>query len=130
MPDTALKIWVGIPDGSRMEVWLESTSSQWGGGGGLVVSHQDGTQTVSEWRHEQLHPGPVAVELKTGKGYTARVRVGFTGDTPVSVTIMARIVKPGGLVFGSEYAYVVSGRRNDVARSTIIAVVKRPGGSS
>lgn len=130
MPDTALKIWVGIPVGSRLEVWIESTSTQWGSDAHLVVSHPGGTQDEQDWSHDELHPGPRTLVLEGGNGYTVGVRVSFKGNVPSSATIRARVVKADNSVYGSSYAYTVSGTALDVARSSIIAVTRQSGGSS
>jgi hypothetical protein len=129
MPDTALKIWVGIPAGSRLEVSIESASTQWGSDAHLVIAHPGGTQDEQDWSHDELHPGPRTLVLEGGNGYTVGVRVSFTGSVPVNATIRARVVKPDGSVYGSAYAYTVSGTAIEVARSSIIAVTKRSGGS-
>jgi len=130
MPDTALKIWTGIPAGSRLEAWIESASTQWGSDAHLVISHPGGTQDEQDWKHDELHPGPRTLVLQAGNGYTVGVRVSFTGSVPANATIRARVVKPDSSVYGSEYAYTVSGKAVEVARSSIIAVTKQSGGSS
>ena len=125
MPDTALKIWSAVPDGSTLEVSLTSAAGSWAGGARLIVSEPDGSSSEEIWSHAELNPGPKESALETPNGYTVRVRVGFAGSEPVQVAIVARIVKGDGSQFGSGYSFPVSGSSSDVKRATIIAVTKK-----
>ncbi len=130
MSDTALKIWINVPDESRLEVSLDSEADSWSGNARLVTSPQSGSQQQVQWSHAQLHSGPKRHPLASGRGYTVRVRVAFTGEEAATVTMRSRIVKSNGTTYGAPWAYRVRGTNGEVQRATVIAVTKKPGGGS
>ena len=116
----SLKIWNQIPVGSKLELWVEEDGDPFVSSARLV----DEKSNELSWAHADLCPTPNPKKLNAGKSWTIRVRVGFTG-AQASATINCRIVKPNGAVYGSAYAYTVTGKREDVVRAQIIAVVKK-----
>ncbi len=126
MSDTALKIWTNIPDGSTLEVWLDSESDTWAGSARLLTSRPTGSQQQEQWSHSQLSPGPKRKKLVAGRGYTVRLTVAFAGADPATVTMRSRVVKADGSTFGAPWGYRVRGKAGRVDRATVIAVPKPP----
>ena len=113
---SAYKLWTKVPNGSRLEVSLDSEDEEFVGGARLV----DDQGVEEPWTHEQLHPGPMPRKLSVPRVYTVRVRVAFTGKETATVEIKARIVKQDGANHGDPYSYTVSGKNEDIERATIV----------
>lgn len=117
---SSLHAWQNVPDGSKLELRLES-DGDFVGGARLVTD----TGAEEQWSHTDLNPGPKRKTLKSPRDYVVRVRVAFVKPDVVSVTIIARIVKPDGNTHGTTYRHTVSGKREKVRRATIIVKTKK-----
>lgn len=118
---SAIKIWSKVPDRSTLEIQLESNDENWVGGARLV--DDEGNEEL--WTHAQLHPGPMIRELRVPHLYTVRLRVGFLASEPSSVDMHALILKPDGTVHAGPWSHTVAGKKDDIARaSLVIATLK------
>jgi len=124
----SLKIWLRVPDRSRLELSVTGPPD-----GGFVSGArllEDDDQNVSEkmLEHNDISPGPLPVALEKGFTYTIRVRVAELTPDPITVAIDARIIKPNGDPFGKDYSFSVTGKNgDDPQRATIIAVTEKAG---
>jgi hypothetical protein len=112
-----LKIWNRVPDGSVLEVWVESDEEAPLSAGARLLDDQG---EELEWKDPDLRPGPATHVLEKPKSYVVRLRVFFAGEG--EGVIRARIVKPDESIHGDPYSYLVTGNAGDVVRATIVVV--------
>ena len=112
---SSIQAWQNVPDGSTLELSLES-DGDFVGGARCVLD----TGGEEQWAHGQLIPGPKKKKLTAPRDYSIRVRVGFVTSETVSVTIVARVVQPGGSQHSVTYRHTVKGKRDQAKRATII----------
>ena len=113
---SSIQIWGKVPDGSKLELSVETTTGKCVSGARL--RENDGTE--EQWVDSQLNPGPKRKTLRSPRNYVVTVRVMFTGADQSAATISASITKPDGTTHSDPFNYEISGSKGDVERATIL----------
>ena len=121
-----IKLWQTVPDGSHLELWVEPEEDSGDHPWSSRARALDDQGTEEIFDDSELTPGPAELPLSTPRIYDVRLRVVMGGDG--EGTIRARIVKPGGSVFGSEFACPFEGGAGDVHRASIGVKTLQGGG--
>ena len=115
-----LKIWMRVPDGSRLEMWVDPLAHgeeyPWASSA-RIVDGQGNERTVSDG---ELTPGKATEPIQRPEVYAVRFAAGLTGTA--NGMFHARILRPDGEVFGDEFTMPIVGGNGDVARATISVV--------
>lgn len=114
---TNLKIWMRVPDGSTLEMWvdpLEHGEEYPWASSARIVDGQGNERQVSDG---ELTPGKATEPIQRPKVYAVRFAAGLTGAA--DGTFHARILRPDGAVFGQEFTMPITGVNGDVVRATI-----------
>jgi hypothetical protein len=121
----SLKMWFGVPDGSKLAVAVTADEDVPFASGARLIEDEDGDATEVSWSQSDISPGPKSVNIRAGRSYSVRVRVGHLSPSPSDVLIAAQVVLPNGEHYGTDYEFVVTGQRgDDPRRATIIAVAE------
>ena len=121
----SLKIWLRVPDKSRLELALTAPAGAAFVSGARLLEDDGTNVSETEWKHGEISPGPRTLTIGKGFSYTIRVRVAELTPTPTTVSIAACIIKPDGRHYGQDYQFPVTGKNgDDPQRATIIAVAQ------
>jgi len=121
--DSNLRIWLRVPDGSRLEVSVvgnvdDETQDQFVADATVI----DTNEVQKDWTDDMLRPGPKKATLKSPHDYNVTVHVTFAAKD--SAQVQARVVKPKGGTYGKEYCYHIDGKAGDIVSCTLIAVTE------
>lgn len=110
-----LRIWTGIPHGSRFELSVNPIPDASVVAGARILQ---GNGHEEQWTDPELQPGPKIFQpIRRKQVYSVRVRVQFL--TAGQAEIRAVVRKPGGEPYGDPYVYRFNGEAGDVVRATI-----------
>ena len=113
-----LRIWRGIPAGSRLEMGVvppEGTEGKFTARARVL----EGAQEWTNYDDEVLREEPPAIHpLVVPNAYVVRIRVAFADHDEASIRALVR--KSDGRFYGAPYQYTVEGAPGDVARATLV----------
>jgi hypothetical protein len=104
------KDWINVPDGSSYELSL--TTVQGAGTGSADIVDDQGTQTT--WNDAKIHPGPASLPLKSPRFYNVILTVALTKKGTNELKVEAKVVKPDGSAYGTNYVDTVKGKNGSI----------------
>ena len=116
-----LGVWFNVPNGSKMEFWVEPDGSFSATG----TYDPDDDQNDEFWSSSDLVPGPVTRTVSSDASYAVRIDVVFQGEDAETTTIHARVTGPDNNPLGSPYDYSVTGKQGDAPRRANLTIINR-----
>jgi len=117
---TRLAIWNRIPDGSTLELSINPTVGNFDVSARMLM---DNGQTAT-FTHQQIASGVARIPLTRPRICTVTLTVRFPGQN-ATVTLEARVVKPGGGIHGSPFSESVGGQNGRVEEAALVAVTRK-----
>jgi hypothetical protein len=116
-----LAFWNRIPDGSTLELSLNPSAGNFDVSADML--RDDGRKAT--FTHQQLGAGGGRVALVRPRIYRVAFTVRFLGAQNSTVTLDARVIKPGGGIHGKPFTEAISGNNGRVEEAAVLAVTRK-----
>jgi hypothetical protein len=115
-----LAIWNRIPDRSTLELSINPAAGNFDVSARMLM---DNGQTAT-FTHQQIASNQAQILLRRPQICTVTFTVRFPGQN-ATVTLGARVVKPGGGIHGTPFSESVSGQNGRVEEAAVLAVTRK-----
>jgi hypothetical protein len=119
------KLFVLVPDGSKLELTLTSESEDFTATAEARASTAEDAPLVT-WKHSQLVNKTVELSpLESPERYVVLVDVVFTGQQQANVEMEAKIVRPDESIHSKPWQTTISGKKPAVDSRVVNILTKK-----